>query len=270
MYRRHPIYRCLEEEWWQAHADFSHLKAAIADKRWRLARAVRLVHQYNYPIDYLLGWKPFLGGKILTKPPVLIPRGETEECLRILSDGWLEKTKRPLRVLEIGSGTGCISLFLASQGHHVEGIDCSSRAISLARRNCHLWKNQIKGMVSFSMIDAFSANEMFERSVDLIISNPPYLRPSSACLGPAVRRWEDPKALYGGAEIYRRICQIAQSTGAAMLAVEIDGSRHQARLVTRIIQEFFKHDHLQVIQDSGGRPRAFFAWKNKFLASEYK
>eukprot|EP01117_Protostelium_nocturnum_P010646 TRINITY_DN3833_c0_g1_i2.p1 TRINITY_DN3833_c0_g1~~TRINITY_DN3833_c0_g1_i2.p1 ORF type:complete len:350 (+),score=91.15 TRINITY_DN3833_c0_g1_i2:34-1083(+) len=170
------------------------------------------------PLQYILGTQPFGSLDLRVRPPILIPRTETEFWTRKLSERLnleYQNVNRTLRVLDIGTGSGCISLFLASEMNEnsvdIVGMDVNEEAISLAEENLRdsLERKQIArgNSVKFVLADLFDDN--FEGKVmgemggfDVVVSNPPYIPMSQLDLvEEGARMWEDPRALYG----HRRI-----------------------------------------------------------------
>lgn len=124
----------------------------------------------NYhPIQYVLGKAHFYGREFIVNPSVLIPRQETEELIgEILID-----TKKPgLKILDIGSGSGCIGITLALelQDAHVSVLDVDGAALDVARQNA------LKHNVALDYIkeDILSVESLPEK-YDIIVSNPPYV-----------------------------------------------------------------------------------------------
>ncbi|MBD3273585.1 peptide chain release factor N(5)-glutamine methyltransferase [Candidatus Dependentiae bacterium] len=150
------------------------------------------------PIQYIIGYIPFLNLKIKTKPPILIPRPETEEwtnwLIKKLKDVKINTFPKEIRILDIGTGSGCIALSLAKNlpDSFVIGTDINPKAIELAQENKIL--NNVEN-VKF-MVSNFYNNLDSEYKFDIIVSNPPYI-----CeyewdnLDETIKKWEDKKAL---------------------------------------------------------------------------
>ncbi len=124
------------------------------------------------PIQYILGKMHFMELEFLVNKNVLIPRPETEELVR-----WIIEEKRntnPLKILDIGTGSGCIAISLAKNfpDAKVYAIDNSQAALDLAKKNAAL--NDVN--IVFLHRDIFKFEPAFE--IDLIVSNPPYVRES--------------------------------------------------------------------------------------------
>lgn len=126
------------------------------------------------PIQYIFGHTMWLGLDLQLTPATLIPRPETAEMVELVSSRQSAVSNQPFRVLDIGVGSGCIALAL-KQRHpewQVFGIDISAEAIAVAQANAR--RNNLD--VTFRKADIFS-DESIE-NVNLIVSNPPYIRPS--------------------------------------------------------------------------------------------
>lgn len=121
------------------------------------------------PIQYILGKGPFYGREFFANEYTLIPRNETEELVHLIIK---ENQKSGLKILDIGTGTGCIpiSLALEMKSPEVYGIDISEKALEVARKNGEL----LKSNVSFLKCDILT--EMPEvPELDVLVSNPPYV-----------------------------------------------------------------------------------------------
>ena len=122
------------------------------------------------PIQYLLGVTEFFGLEFNVNPNVLIPRPETEELVEwILSEN---KDKKELKILDIGTGSGCIAISLAKNlKAEVFAFDISEKALETAQKNAD--KNQaFVHFIEFDMLNDVWEGEKF----DIIVSNPPYIR----------------------------------------------------------------------------------------------
>ena len=127
----------------------------------------------NRPIQYILNEAFFMGHSFYVNESVLIPRPETEELVSwILFDFFLSNNK--LNVLDIGTGSGCISISLLKVNPklNITGIDVSSLAIEVAKKNAKRHKVD----VCFLQRNIIALSN-WEQSLDVIVSNPPYIKP---------------------------------------------------------------------------------------------
>ena len=129
------------------------------------------------PIQYILGETEFCGLNFQVGPGVLIPRPETEELVELIMTDSREKV---LRILDIGTGSGCIAVSLAKALplSQVSAWDISPEALTIAAENAAI--NEVN--VHFEMADVLKhePNELQRTSLDIIVSNPPYVRLSEA------------------------------------------------------------------------------------------
>ncbi len=124
------------------------------------------------PLQQILGKTYFYGLEFIINEHVLIPRPETEELVHwIINDNKLSTSE--LKILDIGTGSGCIAVSLAKNlpGSVVFAIDVSQEALNVARRNAE--KNSIE--VGYMQMDILKADKL-PSQFDVIVSNPPYVR----------------------------------------------------------------------------------------------
>ena len=141
------------------------------------------------PVAYILGWREFYGHRFSVAPGVLIPRPETE----LLVEEGLAAVASLVspRILDLGTGSGCIaiSLALARSDAQVYAVDFSAQALTIATANA----DALGAKVTFIRSDW--ADALSERDFDLIVSNPPYIAPDDEHLGQGDLRFEPRNAL---------------------------------------------------------------------------
>jgi release factor glutamine methyltransferase len=170
--------------------------AELALVRGMVARRAR-----REPLQYILGTQEFVGLEFDVAPAALIPRRDTE----VLVAEAIRRGGGARRVLDIGTGSGCIAVALARQLPDAElyGVERSPAALALAERNIE--KHDVRvTLFEGSLFEPFPGQRF-----DLIVSNPPYI-PTGDLEGlqPEVRDFEPREALDGGADgldFYRRI-----------------------------------------------------------------
>ena len=157
--------------------------------QWISYRALVDRRRFGEPIAYLVGEREFYGLPLAVDARVLIPRPETE----LLVDVALEMSSQtPLRVLDLGCGSGAIACAIAHNRPEwsAHGVDVSHEALAVAQHN----KQALKiGNLQLSQSDWFSS--LGETQFDLIVSNPPYVEPDSVWLQQGDVRFEPPLAL---------------------------------------------------------------------------
>lgn len=177
-----------------------------------LEKTVKELIDEQKPLQYILGSVPLLSVDIAVRPPLLIPRPETEYWCSWLIEQ-LEPIKHmPLTILDLCTGTGCIALSLAKAlpNCNVYASDISPAACAQAQENAH--KN---GITNITIIESDLYTKLPENTFDLIASNPPYISAEEyETLDPRVKNWEDPGAL------------LATDSGLALLKTIIDQAPH--------------------------------------------
>lgn len=163
-----------------------------ADTQWLEAAVERL--EQGEPIQYVLGWAWFGGLRFGVRPGVLIPRPETEWLVDTICADSSAQNARELRVLDIGTGSGCIALSvkLRLPEAYVEAWDISPEALAIAADNAH----SLGLDVAFRQHDALSLTPDAD-AWDVIVSNPPYIcQRERADMSPNVLNHEPSTALF--------------------------------------------------------------------------
>ena len=212
-------------------------KPVVAEERQRFREQVRRRAQERIPVAYLLGSKEFWSLPLEVSPDVLVPRPETETLVSAAVE-FLSDASREYRVLDVGTGSGCVALAIASACPNVQltATDISPAALEVAERNAEVLG--LSERVHFVAGDLFDplAGERF----DVIVSNPPYIaRPEAPTLPPELNHEPD-LALFGGDDGLRVIYRLITGAGAhlepeGVLGIEIDP--RQVEPVTAYLQQ---------------------------------
>lgn len=162
----------------------------------------------------------------------------------------LSAVQKPLRILDVCTGSGCISLALAKHlpkdSVRITGLDISAKAISLSQHNLDLHRSQLRNPVEFHIQDVFQYTPSDE--IHLIVSNPPYITNEEyETLDPDVKDWEDDRALVApdqGTRVHQGVIQVAKYctplTKGPHLLMEMGGT-HQIKLLRDLmLQQGFK------------------------------
>ncbi len=204
----------------------------IADYRTLLARRAQ-----REPLQLLLGSVEFLDCVIHVSPGLLIPRPETEELaeLAVKTARGFDKSDE-LRVLDIGTGTGCLAIALAKHiaAAHVDAVDVDFEAVKCATANAE--RNGISDRVHVMTADLFSPRfaSQVRPPYDIVVSNPPYVKDDEFdSLPPEVKYYESRRALTAGTDglnFYRRIAELISGllTSRGMLLLEIGATQGEA------------------------------------------
>lgn len=205
------------------------------------------------PLQHILGKTEFMGLTFLVNQYVLCPRPDTEilveEVLKHLHDG--------MRILDIGTGSGCILLSLLHYSNDCQGIgaDISEKALEVAKANAARLAAE---QADFVRSDLF---EKTEGTFEIIVSNPPYIKSAEiGSLMPEVKDHDPHGALDGGEDglsFYRKITEKAGEhlSGGGMLFYEIGWDQGEA--VKNILEENGLRE-IQVVKDFSGLDRVVF------------
>lgn len=210
------------------------------------------------PVAYITGEKEFWGLTIQCRPPMLLPRPDSET---LIAAAVKRRAKTaPLRILDLGTGTGCLLVAALKEfpTAHGIGVDYLPESVALARTNV-----DALGLAARAEIRQGSWTEGLEGAFDLILSNPPYIpEAESETLDPGIREYEDPRALFAGADglsAYRTIFAGALPLMAQRGLIIVELGFGQAETVTALAAAAFPDAAIAVDPDLGGRPRALVA-----------
>jgi release factor glutamine methyltransferase len=208
------------------------------------------------PTQYITGQQEFYGRVFRVTPEVLIPRPETEHVV----EAALEFAREARTIVDVGCGSGAIAVTLSLEtGRLVWGTDISPAALAVAAENVRALGARVE-LVACDLLAAFASS-----SLDLVVSNPPYIAETDAPQLPReVREYEPPRALLAGPdglEIYRRLIAEAHRTlrGGGRLVVELGYG--QLAPVRAMLEEGW--DEVRVWPDLAGRPRVLAARKRE-------
>lgn len=205
------------------------------------------------PLPYLLGYWEFYGLEFEVNPSVLIPRPETEQMVDLARE-WLHAHPNQRRVVDIGTGSGCIAAALAHSvpGLTVFAVELSDPALETARRNllCH----HLAGRVSLVQSDLLSA---LAGPFDLVCANLPYI-PTQTLQELEVARHEPRLALDGGPDglrlVERLLAQLSTRLapgGHVLLEIEYSEDRSAPSLA----RQYFPQAKVELKADLAGLPR---------------
>jgi len=215
------------------------------------------------PAQYITGHQEFWGMDFIVSPAVLIPRPETEHVVEtVLSKIGGEASSRgaALKMVDVGTGSGCIALALAKElpGAEIFATEISAEALAVARANAA--RHQLEHRVRFhqtDLLDGFPAG-----AFDFVVSNPPYVGESEEDqVQLEVRRFEPRDAVFAGPsgrEVIERLIPQAMSVlkPGGLLVIEVSGT-----IATGVVKLLSDWNEVELIKDLQGIPRVAIARK---------
>jgi len=240
---------------------YAHPETALSESELKRFRALSERRTKGEPVAYITRKKEFWSRDFEVTPDVLIPRPDTEILIEEVLKLSEKIDKRTIRMLEIGTGSGAISVTLASELKHASltATDFSPEALVIAARNAA--NHTVEKKIVFLSGDMFAP---VEGKFDIIVSNPPYISESEfALLAPEVRDFEPRRALIAGpegTEFHRKLARggkdFLEKNG--WLVMEIGADQQQA--VRKILKENNYCD-ISVRSDYAGIERVVMARK---------
>lgn len=162
------------------------------------------------PVQYIVGQAEFMDMSLEVNSAVLIPRPETEELVYWIASEYPQK----VRILDVGTGSGCIAISLARSiaGAEVSALDISVEALDVARRNGERYAPQVEFVEGDALSDF---DNLFAGEFDVVVSNPPYIPASDVeRMRPNVVDYEPHGALFVSDDdpliFYRSIARVAR------------------------------------------------------------
>jgi release factor glutamine methyltransferase len=239
---------------WPAEAIVSRQNQLLSQEAARRAEALLERRRLRQPASQILGRREFWGMEFEVRPEALDPRPDSETVVTAALAQITNRTA-PFRILDLGTGTGCLLLALLSELPNARGVglDVSEAAARLARANAERF--DLSSRAQFVVGDW---GEGLAGEFDVIVSNPPYV-PTAAIDGlqPEVASWEPRLALDGGRdglESYRklgaRIAGLLHPKGFAAIEIGWDQASEVGAICAR-----YGLSVLHCTQDLGGRDR---------------
>jgi release factor glutamine methyltransferase len=252
---------------------YTHPEAALEEAAAQEYFALIIRRAAGEPAQYLTGKQEFWGLEFEVTPAVLIPRPETEHVIEVALERLgprgikinmrTGETSPPLRIADVGTGSGCLAVALAHELPHAEvfATDVSSAALDVARRNAA--RHGVSNRIHFLEGDLLGPTTISPGSFDLIVSNPPYVaRAEAGTLAREVREHEPHAALFGGpsgVEMYDQLIQQAgellRPGGVLVLELGYNSAQH----VRAILVAQRNWVNVSVTNDLAGIPRVLAA-----------
>ncbi len=228
-----------------------------------LWNAIQEKLQKQIPVQYILGTISFYGLDFMVNENVLIPRPETEELVEwIVNENLNIEKLKDLKILDIGTGSGCIAISLAKNlpNAQVFAIDVSDKALATAQKNAE--SNEVK--VTFlekNILETFDLEQEF----DIIVSNPPYVRNLEKVeINKNVLEYEPHLALFVEDDdaliFYKKIAQLAQKNLVENGSLYFEINQYLGKEMILLLEEM-QFKNIELKQDIYGNDRMIFGRK---------
>jgi release factor glutamine methyltransferase len=258
---------------------FAHPEREITDRERSCYDEALAERSRGVPAQYITGHQEFWGMDLIVTPAVLIPRPETEHLIEtalevlgaklrsraldaaggtavdgpVRASAQVSGSTRPLRIADVGTGSGCIALALAKElpNAEIHATDVSAAALEIARANAA--RHQLEHRIQFIQADLLGG---LSPPFDLVVSNPPYVGESEEDqVQLEVRKFEPRAAVFAGhsgTEVIARLIPQARAAlrPAGWLVVEVSGTIAQP--VRQLLRGW---DSVQITADLQSLPR---------------
>lgn len=218
------------------------------------------------PIQYILGETEFYGLPFLVNENVLIPRPETEELVQLIIVESQMIKKGTIRILDIGTGSGCIAVSLAKNlpNAQVFAIDVSEKALKVAKKNAEI--NQVN--INFIQKNILETNNLSQLSTnnqqpttefDIIVSNPPYVRHlEKEEIKKNVLDYEPHLALFvednDALLFYRKIAQLSKTSLTQNGKLYFEINQYLGKETVELLEEL-EYENIKLLKDIYGNDR---------------
>lgn len=248
---------------------FAHPERELTDEEHARYESVLNERAGGVPTQYITGHQEFWGMDLIVSPAVLIPRPETEhlietvlELTRVEALGGQECPPHTIRILDVGTGSGCIALALAKEflGAEIHASDISAAALEIARANAARYR--FEDRVQFHLADLLEGLALSD--LDFVVSNPPYVGESEEDqVQLEVRKFEPRNAVFAGPSGLDVIARLLPQAHAALraggwLVMEISGTT--AGEVAQLLKGW---DEVGIVPDLQSIPRIVRARKGR-------
>jgi len=175
------------------------MDAALAGSHFTQFKAMVVRRAGREPLQHITGLAPFRSMELSIGPGAFVPRPETEQVAQFAIDALLAVASAEPRGVDLGTGSGAIALAMATEVPHARiwGVENSPEAFVWARQNQRLVGADNARMVFIDLADALPE---LDGTVDVVISNPPYIPTDAIPRDPEVRLFDPEHALYGGVD----------------------------------------------------------------------
>lgn len=237
---------------------FANMQEDVPDDIYEAFKADIEKHaETGMPLQHLTGYEYFYGRRFTVDGHVLIPRPETEELVQHVIRHDVDFRKKPLRIVDVGTGSGVIAITLKLEWSDAEvfATDISEEVLQVAKKNAAEWNADV-AFLQGNFLEPLIEREMV---VDILVSNPPYIAETERnVLSDTVKNFDPELALFAGddglsayKEIIRQAKRVVRPGG--LIAFEI--GHEQGNAVKKLLMETFPYSDVDILQDINKKDR---------------
>ncbi|MDU1846054.1 MAG: peptide chain release factor N(5)-glutamine methyltransferase [Niallia nealsonii] len=236
----------------------------MEDKQFESFQKLIYLHAQGQPVQYIIGQEDFYGRAFTVNKEVLIPRPETEELVQsaLARIDRLFGKNAALKLVDVGTGSGAIAVTMKLENPSLQVVatDLYEVSLSVAKQNA-----KKLGAEDIEFIQGDLLQPLMEqgRSIDIILSNPPYIPEGDIqTMSDIVTEFEPHRALFAGEDglvIYKRLCEELPLAVKEKAIIGFEVGAGQSKAVAKLLETAFPKSKVEVQYDINGKDRMVFA-----------
>lgn len=236
----------------------------MEDKQFESFQKLVYLHAQGQPVQYIIGQEDFYGRAFTVNKEVLIPRPETEELVQsaLARIDRLFGKNASLKLVDVGTGSGAIAVTMKLENPSLQVVatDLYEVSLSVAKQNA-----KKLGAEDIEFIQGDLLQPLMEqgRSIDILLSNPPYIPEGDIqTMSDIVTEFEPHRALFAGEDglvLYRRLCEELPLVVKEKAIIGFEVGAGQSKAAAKLLETAFPQAKVEVQYDINGKDRMVFA-----------
>ena len=236
----------------------------MEDKQFESFQKLVYLHAQGQPVQYIIGQEDFYGRAFTVNKEVLIPRPETEELVQsaLARIDRLFGKNAALKLVDVGTGSGAIAVTMKLENPSLQVVatDLYEVSLSVAKQNA-----KKLGAEDIEFIQGDLLQPLMEqgRSIDILLSNPPYIPEGDIqTMSDIVTEFEPHRALFAGEDglvLYRRLCEELPLVVKEKAIIGFEVGAGQSKAAAKLLETAFPQAKVEVQYDINGKDRMVFA-----------
>ncbi|EOR24113.1 N5-glutamine S-adenosyl-L-methionine-dependent methyltransferase [Niallia nealsonii AAU1] len=236
----------------------------MEDEQFESFQKLVYLHAQGQPVQYIIGQEDFYGRAFTVNKEVLIPRPETEELVQsaLARIDRLFGKNAALKLVDVGTGSGAIAVTMKLENPSLQVVatDLYEVSLSVAKQNA-----KKLGAEDIEFIQGDLLQPLMEqgRSIDIVLSNPPYIPEGDIqTMSDIVTEFEPHRALFAGEDglvLYRRLCEELPLVVKEKAIIGFEVGAGQSKAAAKLLETAFPQAKVEVQYDINGKDRMVFA-----------